>query len=438
MKKLRVALICHFSSKEVRGKLPLSKLAVRNAIRRFLGKQPMQVDRDFAPWISNLIKEFEKIHDLELHVIAPHAGLARLTHEYCMNGVSYHFFKSDLFFAYDMMLRRWSFLPRPKYRLNRFFVQQFLSRIKPDVVDLVGTENPYYSITALDIEQIPVYVSVQTVYTNPDRKKYSGECDPFRWATELEIHKKVTYYGCEGRMHRDLILRNNPDAVVLRVKFCKQQPMPACARVKLYDFVFFAAYILNGKGIEDAILALAKVKKFKNDVTLNVVGGCSPQYKGHLMELIGALDLIENIKFNGYFPLQSDMFKHIQHASFAVLPIKLDDVPSTVIEAMFLDIPVVTYKTSGTPYLNRDVPCVLLAEIGDIDTLATQMIKLLESPSLAHTLRCNAKEFVKIEYDSAVCAQRIARNYKAVVEHYHHNKPIPDDLLFDVNEFPVY
>jgi glycosyltransferase involved in cell wall biosynthesis len=438
MKKLRVALICQFSNQDVRGKLPLSKLAVRNAIRRFLGKQPTQVDRDFAPWVSNLIKEFEKIHDLELHVIAPHAGMTSLTYEYCKNGVSYHFFKSDLFFIYDMILRRWSFLPRPKYRLNRFLVHRFLNRIKPDVVDLVGTENPYYSITALDIEQVPVYVSVQTVYTNPDRKKYSGECDPFRWDTELDIHKKVTYYGSEGRMHRDLILRNNPDAVVLKATFCKEQPALVDDVNKTCDFIFYAAYVLQGKGIEDAIQALSKVKMVKNDVFLDVVGGCAPQYKAHLERLIEKLNMKDNVHFRGYFPLQSDMFKHIQCSSFAVLPIKLDSIPGTVIEAMFLELPVVTYRTSGTPYLNKEAPCVLLADIGDVDALAGQMIKLLQSPVLAQTLKRNAKAFALKEYDSTACAQRIVRNYKAVIEHYHRKTPIPDDLLFDINEFPVY
>jgi glycosyltransferase involved in cell wall biosynthesis len=42
----------------------------------------------------------------------------------------------------------------------------------------------------------------------------------------------------------------------------------------------------------------------------------------------------------------------------------------TVIEAMLLEIPVITYKTTGTPYLNKDGETVLLCDIGDINQLA--------------------------------------------------------------------
>lgn len=439
MKRIRVALICHFSNPEVRKELPISKLIFRNWIRRYLEKQPINVKQDFAPWVTNLIKEFEKMKDVEVHVIAPHTGLTCLTCEFSNNGVNYHFFKSDLFYLYDIARSRLPLLGHPKYRMNRFFVKRFFKRIKPDIVDLIGSENPYYSITAMDIKDVPIYVSVQTVYTNPARQTHSGECDPFRWDTELEIHKKVSYYGSAGRMHRDLIIKNNPDAVVFKANFCKQQPVIGCNVPEIkYDFVFFAANITVGKGIEDAIQALAIVKKLKNGVCLNVVGNCTPKYKAELEKLIDELNLIENVIFNDYFPLQSDMFKQIKHSSFAILPIKLDVIPGTIIESMFLEIPLVTYKTSGTPYLNKDEPCVLLAEMGDINELANQMIKLLESPMLAETLKSNAKAFAVNEYDSMECALRIVRNYRAVIEHYHHQTPIPRELLFDINEFPLY
>ena len=89
---MKVVWICHFSNQNVREKLPLSKMKLRNIIKTLLGKKIQQCYSDFAPWITNQIKEFEIIHGIELHVIVPHSGLKRFTHEFEMNHIYYHFF----------------------------------------------------------------------------------------------------------------------------------------------------------------------------------------------------------------------------------------------------------------------------------------------------------------------------------------------------------
>ena len=94
MKKLTVAWICHFSNQEVRNKLPLSNMRISNFLRSILGKTKFEYG-DFAPWINNLIKEFEKFEEVELHIIAPHTGLKKKRFDLEMNGIHYHFFKSE-------------------------------------------------------------------------------------------------------------------------------------------------------------------------------------------------------------------------------------------------------------------------------------------------------------------------------------------------------
>ena len=121
-----------------------------------------------------------------------------------------------------------------------------------------------------------------------------------------------------------------------------------------------------------------------------------------------------------------------------MLPNKLDVISGTVIEAMLLELPLVTNKTSGSPYLNKDGETVLLAEIGDIDTLANHMLKLLNDQEYARDLAVKAKAFVETEFDNTKSAQRLLSCLRAVVDHYHHNTPVPKELLFDLEEFPVY
>ena len=81
---------------------------------------------------------------------------------------------------------------------------------------------------------------------------------------------------------------------------------------------------------------------------------------------------------------------------------------------------------------------MLISEIGDIEHLAANMLKLLDSPELAEQLKKKAKTFVEKEFDNATSAKRLLEDYKAVIAHYHNGTPIPEKLLFDLNEFPKY
>lgn len=147
---------------------------------------------------------------------------------------------------------------------------------------------------------------------------------------------------------------------------------------------------------------------------------------------------MDSVSFNDYFPLITDMHQQIKKARFALLPLKLDVISSALIEAIFLGLPVVSYKTSGTPYLNKDGETVLLADIGDTEKLAENMMKVLNSPALAEQLKRDAKVFVEKEFDNTVSAKRLVSNYKAVIDHYHNNTPIPEEQLFNTVEFPIY
>ena len=435
--KIKVAWICHFSNVKVREKLPLSKMRISNFLRTILGKAKFKYG-DFTPWVNNLIKEFEKFEDVELHIIAPHAGLKRKRFDFEMNGIHYHFFKSENDNIYTLIINKLGLNKKPKYTKNRKQINEIVAAIKPDIVNLIGAENIYYSISVLDIENIPIYISLQTMANNPRLKQFGLGSD-YKREIELKIHKKEKYFGCTGRLYHDLLLNNNPNAIIFKMFFPIQHPPQIKENIrKEYDFVFYAARVLKNKGIEDTIKALALVKKEKPKVKLNIIGYCRDKYKKFLINMIEELNLNENITFHDYFPLHEDMFRQVLKSKFAVVPGITAIINGTVIEPILLGLPVVTYKTSGTPYLNREKECVLLAEIGDIEGLANNMLKLVNDENYAQMLVSNAKEFVTRTFDNTTSAKRLVEDYKAVIAHYHDGTPIPKELLFDLNEFPIY
>ncbi|MDY0173631.1 MAG: glycosyltransferase family 4 protein [Bacteroidales bacterium] len=437
MKKIKVVFICHFSNSEIRNQLALSKLCFINKVREIFGKGVAFNHKDFAPWITNYIKEFEQFNDVELHIVAPHYGMKRLTTKFKLKNTFYYFFRPEFLPILSRVFRKLN-MDSKNFRLNRLLIKRFLKDINADIVNLIGTENPYYSIASLDIKDTPVFVSVQTVYTNPKRKELTGNVDIIRWNTELKVHKKEKYYGATGRMHHDLILNNNPAAIIFKFKFPVQKPELVYNLQKKYDFVFFAAGVTPKKGVEDAIEALALVKAKYNGVTLNIVGSCDPEYKQFLDKTIKKLNLQLNVFFNSYFPLQSDMHNHIQKSRFALLPVKLDVISGTIVEAMQLELPLITYKTTGTPYLNKDGETVLISDIGDIKALASNMLKFMDNTAFANELAKKAKAFAEKEFDNTSNARLLVECYRAVMDHYHNNTPIPDKLLFNIEEFPTY
>ena len=200
---------------------------------------------------------------------------------------------------------------------------------------------------------------------------------------------------------------------------------------KEYDFVNYAMAMSDKKGYSDVVKALAVVKKAYPSVKLNLIGGCTNEYKESLLELIKDCGLEENVVFTPFFEQQEDLFQHLQKSRFAVLPCKMDSVASTIRQAMHYGLPVICYETEGTPRLNIEKQCVLIAENGNVADLADKMIQLLSSKELEDILRENAKDYSARWSDDEKITNQMVANFKAVVEHYNNGTPIPENLLYN-------
>lgn len=439
MDKIKVVWICHFSNKPTRERLKLSKNRyLYRMIKKITRKEVRNTSyKDAAPWVSILIEEFEKLNDVELHVISPQIGLRELTSEFEMNGVHYHFYTPDISLFLSQVIKNvkvWM-----KLQPGSLIVKRFLKKIKPDIVNLIGAENYYHSCVVLDIKDVPILVTCQTIYTNPQRLEFDPNADKTKnWAIDLLIQQQKKYFACAGRMHRDLLLNNNHEAMIFNGYLPARMPGEIEEQVKEFDFVCFAAGHEDKKGTFDAIKAIAKVKLIKSDVTLNIVGKCRAEIREELDKLISELKLSDNVIFHGYFPEHKDMFRQVKKSRFALLPVKLDIISSTTREAMYLGLPVVTYVTTGTPMLNKEKECVLLADIGDIDKLAENMKNLIHSDDLAKKLSLNAQEYIDINFNNKKEAQKLKFIYQAIINHHAESVKIPEYLLFNPEDYPIY
>lgn len=434
---LKIVLICHFSTEKVRNQLPLDNRKLYSLVRKLL-RMPVKNAGygDIAPWTSDLITKLSERNKIELHVISAHTGLKRMLYSFYSNNVHYYFVKAD----FSTLLKRIipnDFLWR-KLNPMRFVVRKVVKNISPDIVNLIGAENAYISGTILDIKDYPILVLCQTIYNNPNRSKF-GIVDSKNASTEMLIFQKENYFGVYSRMHYDLLIQHKPDALIFDFQWPSGKlPEVMLVEEKKFDFINFAMSLSFNKGFHDSILALAIVRRKYPNVVLNLVGGGDSQIRQELETLVEENDLKDNVIFTPFFEKKEDLFQHLQNSRFAVLPCKMDVTSGTMSQSMYYKLPLVVYKTTGTPKFNIDKECVLIAEHNNIEDLAEKMLFLMDNPEKAKQMSENAHEYIINSKDNSEITERLISDYHAIIDHYNNQTPIPKELLFDINNYPIY
>jgi len=427
---MKVLWICHFSNSEIRHKLNLSHNIFEALIRRLITGST-NIYTDFAKWITNGIKEFENFNDIELHVISPHQGMRKKKEFFQLNGINYHFYKPDENF-FIMGIRKLTNRYKNEYKGNRSITNELINQIHPDIIHMYGAENPYYSITALDIDTIkyPFIVSLQTLVSDDEYKNKHKESNlhySFHVSIEKKVLKNVKYIGSRVQKYREFVWREiNPNVIFLNTILAVEEKIEIIKKTKIFDFVYFARNI--SKGADDAIEAFAIASKKYPDITLNIIGGMLQPYTNKLKHRIKELRLCKKVFFSGKLPLHSDVINQIQLSKFAILPLKIDITSGTIREAMFSGLPVISTITPGTPELNKKRQSILLSEQGDHQTMADNMINLIENPELVQRLIENGLTTAKERWNNKKNMQQLVEAYKATINHHKYGIEIPAEL----------
>lgn len=434
MRKYKILLLADFSNAEVRGYLDFwpDNCIYKTLIKMFHLPSRVGELSDHAPWIPAIIGAMEEHSDIDLYVASPQIRLKKSLESFELRGVRYYFFRSEITSLLRLVNRYgiWKYLEQ-----SGKYVKRILNQVKPDLVVLSGSENPTISVSALSAKGYPRICLCQTIYNNPQRAAYSK---PVRLNSQVEkeLFKEIEYYGVHCKMHYDLLKAIKPDAIVFKFNYpYKRMRLNRVVTDKCYDFVNFALSLDFRKGADDSIQALAIVKKKYPQVTLNLVGGCDDMRRKQLDDLIEKLDLKENVFFTPFFEKRSDLFLHIQKSRFAVLPCKLDNISGTMAQAMELEIPIVVYRTAGTPSLNKEKECALIAEHSNVDDLASKMLILMDSPEMADQLRKNAREYQeKVLKESCLFGDKLVKDFKTIIANYYEGAQIITDQLFNPNK----
>jgi glycosyltransferase involved in cell wall biosynthesis len=170
------------------------------------------------------------------------------------------------------------------------------------------------------------------------------------------------------------------------------------------------ASFVEKKGHVDLIRAFAEVCKHDPECTLRLVG--SGPLEGAVRALVQALGLDARVSFAGFVPHGAALLAEYREASVYVHPSRTaadgdqEGLPTTVLEAMAVGLPVVSTTHAGIPCAVSADSGLLVAE-GDIDALGQALLHVLGDRCLRESMGAAGRSRILADFDLAVQTHRL-------------------------------
>jgi glycosyltransferase involved in cell wall biosynthesis len=160
------------------------------------------------------------------------------------------------------------------------------------------------------------------------------------------------------------------------------------------------------KGFDVLIRALRALVAGGLDVRLVIVG--EGDERENLSRLARELDLGDRVLLPGWRP---DVRGYFEAMDVFALSSLREGLPNVLLEAMALEVPVVSTRVNGVPRLVQDGRNGLLVNAGDADALGAALSRLLNNDTLREQFRAAGRRTVETRYSFATRMKRLARLY---------------------------
>ncbi|MDJ0674327.1 MAG: glycosyltransferase [Calothrix sp. MO_167.B42] len=278
----------------------------------------------------------------------------------------------------------------------------FLGKGKYDIIHCqFGTLGP----VALMLRQAGIIQGkIVTTFRGIDISKYVRE-------QGIHVYKSLFAQGdfflanCEFFQNRALVLGCNPQKILVHgsgidcQKFTyKPRLFPEDGRVKIATI----GRLVEKKGIEYAIGAVAKVAQTYPNIELNIMG--DGPLRTHLQQLITELKLNNIVKLLGWQE-QPKIIEILNNSHIFIAPSVTasdgnQDAPvNTLKEAMAMGLPVISTFHGGIPELVENQVSGLLVPERDSDAIANKLNYLISHPQVWQSMGTAGRIRVEEKYD---------------------------------------
>lgn len=194
---------------------------------------------------------------------------------------------------------------------------------------------------------------------------------------------------------------NIPDSVA---EFPDSPPVKLC-----FIKVHYKKY-----GPDILLRAMAAVAKEIPDIKLSIAG--YGEMTQSLKQMAQDLHLEKNVEFVGFID-NREIYPFIQKHHIMVMPsvLESESFGVAVLEASVCRRPVIASRVGGVPEVMRDGETGLLVPAGDVDQLATAIIRLVKDRELSVRMGDRGYEFVKENYDWEKSLDMMAETYHRLI-----------------------
>jgi colanic acid/amylovoran biosynthesis glycosyltransferase len=165
--------------------------------------------------------------------------------------------------------------------------------------------------------------------------------------------------------------------------------------------VLFVGRLVEKKGVDTLIDAMAILRQSAPGLELSVIG--DGPARGDLEKRAQAAGI--RVKFHGWLD-EKHVHAAMRRALLLAVPSRAaaggdsEGLPTVIMEAMALGVPVVATRHAGTPEIVADRVTGLLAPEADATALADAILTLKNEPELANRLRGEAYADVRARFDA--------------------------------------
>ena len=162
--------------------------------------------------------------------------------------------------------------------------------------------------------------------------------------------------------------------------------------------LIFIGRLVPGKGVQDALQVVERVKTVHPEVKLFVLGSFpDPAYEREIHEWVDKHGLTDQVEFTGF---TREVEKYVSRSAVHLMPSCVEGYPMTLMEVKSCGVPTVSYSL---PYLEagKEEYGTLSVPRGDREAMAAKVSELLDAPAVLNEYGQKAWESLKL-FDNAM------------------------------------
>jgi colanic acid/amylovoran biosynthesis glycosyltransferase len=178
--------------------------------------------------------------------------------------------------------------------------------------------------------------------------------------------------------------------------------------------------LVEKKGIEYGIRAVAKVAQIYQNIEYNIIG--DGHLKEHLQQVIEELNVAEKVKLLGW-KTQTEIVEVLDNTHIFIAPSITasdgnQDAPvNTLKEAMAMGVPVIGTLHGGIPELIEDGISGFLVSERDANSIAEKLTYYIEHPEVWEKMGIAGRTYVEAHYDKNKLNDELVEIYQQVLNH---------------------